>query len=63
MDYSVMDIDELCKLLLISKKSAYRLLNSGKLKGFKIGSKWKIPRENFNSFIKHQLYPDKQLSS
>lgn len=63
MDYSVMDIEELCKLLIISKKSAYHLLNSGKIKGFKIGSKWKIPRENFNAFIKHQLYSDDHLSS
>lgn len=63
MDYSVMDIDELCKLLLISKKSAYRLLNSGKIKGFKIGTKWKIPRENFFSFIKLQLYHNDHLPS
>lgn len=63
MDYSVMDIEELCQLLLISKKSAYHLLNSGKIKGFKIGNKWKIPRENFNAFIKHQLYSDEQLPS
>ena len=40
MNYSVMDIDELCTLLLISRKSAYRLLNSGKLKGLAVNGKF-----------------------
>ena len=54
MNHTVVGIDELCKLLLISKKSAYHLLSSGKLKGFKIGSKWKIPHESITEFIKQQ---------
>ena len=54
MNYTGVGIDEFCKLLIISRKSAYSLLNSGKLKGFKIGSKWKIPHESITEFIKQQ---------
>ena len=47
-------IDELCEVLMIGKNTAYQLLTSGKIKSFRIGRAWKIPRESLDDFIKKQ---------
>ena len=47
-------IDELCEVLMIGKNTAYQLLTSGKIKSFRIGRAWKIPRESLDDFIKQQ---------
>ena len=47
-------IDELCELLMIGRNAAYKLLISGKIKSFKIGRVWKIPRDSVQSYIKEQ---------
>ena len=47
-------IDELCELLMIGRNAAYKLLTSGKIKSFKIGRVWKIPRDSVQSYIKEQ---------
>ena len=44
-------IDELCEWLTIGKNSAYNLLNSGKIKAFRIGRNWKIPRISVQQYI------------
>lgn len=38
-------VDELCELLKIGHNAAYRLLNSGKLKAFRNGRTWRIPKQ------------------
>ena len=47
-------IDELCELLMIGRNAAYKLLTTGKIKSFKIGRVWKIPRDSIQSYIKEQ---------
>ena len=47
-------IDELCELLMIGRNAAYKLLTTGKIKSFKIGRVWKIPRESLSVYIKEQ---------
>ena len=47
-------IDELCELLIIGRNAAYKLLTTGKIKSFKIGRVWKIPRESLTAYIKEQ---------
>lgn len=47
-------IDELCECLVISRNTAYNLLNSGEIKAFKIGRIWKISREAVSEFIKRK---------
>ncbi len=37
--------DELCTRLMISETTAYRLLRSGEIEAFKLGSHWKIPSD------------------
>jgi len=54
-DFSpLITIDELCELLMIGRNAAYKLLTSGKIKSFRIGRVWKIPRESLVAYIKEQ---------
>ena len=43
--------DELCSRLMISETTAYRLLRSGEIEAFKLGSHWKIPADSVKKFI------------
>ena len=48
----VLTVDESCELLRIGHNQIYKLLNSGKLKGYKCGRVWKIPKESLIKFIR-----------
>ena len=47
-------VDELCEQLMISKGAAYQLLQSGKVKCFRINKIWKISREAVQEYIQVQ---------
>ncbi|MBR3624228.1 MAG: helix-turn-helix domain-containing protein, partial [Selenomonadaceae bacterium] len=47
-------VEDLCEALLIGKNAAYRLLAEGKIKSFRIGHIWKIPRESLYAYIREQ---------
>lgn len=40
----LLSIEQLCERLFISPTTAYRLLQTGEIKGFKLGT-WKIPKQ------------------
>ena len=40
----VLNVTQLCEILKISRKLAYRLLKEGKIKHLKIGRSYKIPK-------------------
>ena len=44
-------IEELCEILMIGKNAAYCLLNRKEIQAFRIGSRWKIPKDAVISFI------------
>lgn len=44
-------LEELCSRLMISETTAYRLLRTGEIKAFKLGSHWKIPADSLKKFI------------
>ena len=53
----ILTIEEVMELLKIGRGQCYTYLNSGLLKGFKLGSKtWKIPRESVEEFINTDGY-------
>lgn len=52
-------IEELCESLMIGKNAAYKLLKEGRIKSFRIGRGWKIPRESLDDFIKQQTHLQK----
>ena len=49
-------IDELCEALNIGRNAAYRLLNSGEIKGFRINRIWKIPKGALDEYILTQSH-------
>ena len=46
-------VDELCDMLVIGKNTAYNLLNTQKIKAFRIGRTWKIARQAVIDYIYH----------
>ena len=51
----LLTIDELCEYLMIGRNTAYKILQSGELRAFRIGRIWKIPRENFTEYLQKQV--------
>ena len=47
----IMTIDEVCEVLMIGRNRCYHLLGDGAIKGFRIGSVWKIPRDAVMEYI------------
>ena len=50
-DNALLTIDELCQQLFISPTTAYRLLQTGEITAFKLGT-WKIPAKSVKAYIK-----------
>ena len=50
-------VEELCEVLKIGQNAAYALLNSGKLKAFRNGRVWRIPKEAVINYVNHQIRP------
>ena len=46
----LLSIEQLCERLFISPTTAYKLLQAGEIKGFKLGT-WKIPVKSVNDYI------------
>lgn len=45
---------EVMDLLYIGKNTLYKLLNSGELKGFRIGKQWRVERNALQEYVKNQ---------
>ncbi|MEI3078702.1 MAG: helix-turn-helix domain-containing protein [Oscillospiraceae bacterium] len=51
-DYpDVLSAEEAAEALRIRENAIYRLLNEGRLKAFKNGRTWKIPKEALRSYV------------
>lgn len=53
--HDILTIEELCEILKIGRNRAYELLESGAIKGFRLGKPWKIPRIAVENYLKQQL--------
>ena len=47
----VLSVDEACEALKVGHNAIYELLNSGKLKAYKNGRVWRIPKESIKQYI------------
>lgn len=47
----VLTVEEACEALKVGHNAIYELLNSGKLKAYKNGRIWKIPKESVRRYI------------
>ena len=55
VEQPLMTLEELCDALMIGKNAAYRLLIEGKIKAFRIGRIWKIPRDSLQDYLKNKV--------
>lgn len=54
-DYpDILSAEEAAEALRVRENAIYRLLNSGKLKAFRNGRTWRIPKDALKEFIKEQ---------
>lgn len=50
-DNDILTVNEMMEALYIGRNYAYKLLNSGEVKGFRIGRSWRIPRASIEEFV------------
>lgn len=53
----VLTVDEACEALRTGYNAMYDLLNSGKIKAFKNGRVWRIPKESLKRYIRESTKP------
>ena len=53
--YYILSPEEAMEELQIGRNAIYKLLSTGKLKGFKVGRNWKIARKSIDSYIDEQI--------
>ncbi|MDE6832669.1 MAG: helix-turn-helix domain-containing protein [Ruminococcus sp.] len=51
----IMKFEEVMEYLNIGKSTLYNLLRSGKIKSFKIGKVWKIPRSAVEEYVRKSM--------
>ena len=54
-DQDVLTIHEMMDMLAIGKNTAYKLLQEGKVKSFRLGNSYKIFRKSVEDFIYSQI--------
>lgn len=47
----ILTVEEFCEALNIGANAAYKLLNENEVAAFKIGNRWKIPKDSVISYI------------
>ena len=48
----LLEMDDVCNILKMSRNCVYAILKSGELKGYKQGRIWKVPKLAIIQFIK-----------
>lgn len=54
VDSDILTIREVADYLKLAEKTAYRLVASGKIPGFKVGGSWRFRREEIKAWIDDQ---------
>lgn len=49
----MLGVNDVAKILGIGKNLAYTLVNSGEIKGLRVGGKIRIPKQNLVNYISH----------
>ena len=52
-DEQLLSVEEVCQQLFTSTSTVYKLLRSGEIKGFRVGS-WKISAASVKEYIKRK---------
>jgi excisionase family DNA binding protein len=51
LEKEIMTITQVSEYLQISEMTTYKLVNEGKIQGFKIGRHWRVKKEDLTEFI------------
>jgi len=51
-------VDDVCRMLQLSRPTVYQLINSGQLVSFKIGSNRRVPASAIESYVASMVAPD-----
>ena len=51
-EIEVYSLDEVQKILQVTRRSIYSYVKDGKLKAVKIGKYWRVTRENLEEFLR-----------
>ena len=51
----IMTVKECQNILKVGKNTLLNLINSGEIEAFRIGNRWKIPKESVIEFIENRL--------
>ena len=54
MSTNAMTVQEVAEYLNVDPKTVYRLVNRGKLPGFKVGGSWRFQRDDLDGWIAKQ---------
>lgn len=52
----ILSVDDIAAILKVGNTQVYKLLRSGRLKAYKEGKDWKIPKESLVLYIKEQAH-------
>lgn len=47
----ILTVEQLCEVLGVGANTAYQMLHDGTISAFRIGRRWKIPRESVCKYI------------
>lgn len=56
----ILTVEEAAEALRIGYNALYDLLNSGKLKAYKNGRVWRIPKESIKSYVLDSANPSRR---
>lgn len=52
----ILSVDDIAAILKVGNTQVYKLLRSGRLKAYKEGKDWKIPKDSLILYIKEQAH-------
>ena len=50
-DKEILTVSQVAEYLQLSEMTTYKLVNEGKIPGFKIGRHWRVKKSDLHSFI------------
>ena len=56
----ILTVEEAAEALRVGYNALYELLNSGKLKAYKNGRVWRIPKESIKSYVLNSANPSRR---
>lgn len=54
----ILSVGDVCEILFIGRNRTYELLNSGSLRGFRVGRTWRIPKKSLETYILQKCRAD-----